>query len=83
MEGYRLERGSNAMTFPELTNGYILSPLDLEGYTFSFLSDGSQWSIAVPRQETLAGNYLLTSKGRIHFNAAKSATTNDVDLELR
>lgn len=78
METYRIERGSNAVSFAQLED--YVSPIYHE---LQFFSDGQRWSVAVPQQGIWAGNYLLTSEGRIHFNKISPATTNDVDLRDR
>jgi hypothetical protein len=75
METYRLGHGSNAVSFVQLQE--YVGPID---YKLEFFSDGQRWSVAVPEQGTWAGNYLLTSDGRIHFNKCRPPNTNDVDL---
>ena len=49
--------------------------------TFYLDSDGSRWSGSVPQQATLAGSYLMTSDGRLHFSKTGRATTNDTVLK--
>ena len=82
MESYRLEYGSNAVSFAQLTD--YVGPISRNlQFQFQFFSDGQRWSVAVPQQGIWAGNYLLTSEGRIHFNETKAATNDDVDLRDR
>jgi hypothetical protein len=73
---YRDEHGTYATSFDQLTNLH----LPTMGYSFRFTSDGQHWSIAVPRQDLFAGDYLFTSNSKLHFSTRGSATTNDLDL---
>src|SRR6185503_1996723 len=82
MESYRLEYGSNAISLAQLEEYCDVSILSgrRSQIQLQFFSEGQLWWVAVPQQGTWAGNYLLTSEGRIHFNKTGPATTNDVDL---
>ncbi len=51
------------------------------GLKYIFATNGSNWFITVPRQDKLAGHYLLTSAGRLHFHTTRPATTNDSVLQ--
>jgi hypothetical protein len=73
---YRDEHGTYATSLDQLTN----MTLPKMSYSFRFTSDGHHWSVAVPRQDLFAGDYLLTSDLKLHFSAKGPATTNDLDL---
>lgn len=73
---YRDEHGTYATSFDQLTNAHLHSM----GYTFRFSSDGQRWSVAVPRQDVFAGDYLFTSDFKVYFSTKGAATTNDLDL---
>jgi len=74
---YHHEHGAYATSFEQLTNEFSRRPGD---YAFYLEGDGSHWSVSVPQQSTLAGSYLLTSDGKLHFSTSGAATTNDVVL---
>ena len=74
---YHDDHGTYATSFDQLTNEFTLRP---DGYAFYLESDGSRWSIVVPKQRTLAGSYLLTGDGKLHFCKSGTATTNDFVL---
>jgi hypothetical protein len=52
-----------------------------QGVQYTLQTNGSHWTIIVPQQNKLAGHYLLTSAGHLHFQAARPATTNDYVLQ--
>lgn len=52
----------------------------LRGLKCSLQTNGGGWTVTVPQQNGLAGHYLLTSAGRLHFNRTQPATTNDFVL---
>jgi hypothetical protein len=74
---YHDEHGTYAESLELITNEF---PRLARDNTFYLDSDGSRWSIYVPKQAELAGSYLLTSVGRLHFCASGPATTNDTVL---
>jgi hypothetical protein len=47
---------------------------------FQFQSNGTNWTVIVPKTPTLAGNYLLDDQGGIFFNENRTPTTNDFAL---
>lgn len=40
-------------------------------------SDGTNWTISVPKVAPLAGAYLLTASGKLYFHEHRIPTTND------
>lgn len=55
-------------------------PNYFNGLQYTLKTNDPNWSISVPQQGKLAGHYLLTSVGRLHFHATHAATTNDFVL---
>ena len=76
---YRGEHGTFATSLAQLSN---LGSHSSSDYGFSLVGDGQRWSITVAQQAGLAGSYLLTSEGRIHFKRTGTVTTNDTVLTL-
>jgi len=74
---YHQGHGTYATSFEQLTNEFSRHSGDS---AFYLQSNGSRWSVSVPQQSTLAGSYLLTDDGKLHFNTSGAATTNDVVL---
>jgi hypothetical protein len=80
-ELYRDAHRRYGITIDEL-NAEMGSPLQIsQGY--EFLSDGTNWSVVVPRVESLAGNYLLDVSGEIFFHETRIPSTNDLMLKTR
>jgi hypothetical protein len=65
---------------PPLSNNSVLQIGEGEEFRYALAANGSNWTMTVPQQGKLAGHYLLTSAGRLHFNASHAATTNDFVL---
>ncbi len=74
---YQMDHGIYATTFEQLTNEYTRLRGD---YFFKLVADSNRWSVTVTQQETLAGSYLLTSDGKLHFSKTSTVTTNDLVL---
>lgn len=74
-EMYRQENGVFATRFDQLTNH--LGRID--DFQFEFRSDGTNWSISVPPQETFPGYYFFTDF-HLYFNQARPVTAADLDL---
>jgi hypothetical protein len=70
---YRIDHGDFAASLDELELDEIP-----DVNTFHLRGDGETWSIAVPKGA--AGNYLLTSDGKLHFNPTTTATETDLAL---
>jgi hypothetical protein len=75
---YQAEHGRFALTLAELNEVYD-APFPIS-QPFSFQSNGTNWSLVVPRIDTLAGNYLLNASGKIFFHESQIPTTNDLLL---
>ena len=80
-EVYQNEHGRFALNMDELNSELGCSLRISPGYQFK--SDGTNWSVIVPRAEGFAGNYLLDRSGDIHFDEARIPTTNDLVLNTR
>src|SRR3954465_5413924 len=80
-EIYKNEHGRFAVNMDELNKelGYALRM----SAGCQFKSDGTNWSVIVPRADVCAGNYLLDGSGDIYFNEARIPTTNDLVLNPR
>lgn len=76
-EMYFSDENSFATSLSQLTNYFQPRrsdyPIVLEGY-------GKNWSARIPKGESLAGHYLLTSEGVVHFNAERPAEIGDAVL---
>ena len=71
------DTGTNATTLEELEEDF---PAKRNRFGISLISEGTNWSASVAQQGQLAGHYLFTSAGRLHFNTTRPATTNDFVL---
>ena len=74
---YSADENCFATTLSQLTNHF--QPRRTE-YTIMLEGDGKNWSSRVPKGERLAGHYLLTSGGVVHFNAERPAENGDAVL---
>ena len=71
------DHGTNATTLEELDDQF---PAKWNRFGITLIPDGTNWSARVAQQNKLAGHYLFTSAGRLHFNRTQPATTNDFVL---
>lgn len=77
-EIWRKENGCFATTISALTN---LTRLPESLDKAQLASDGTDWSLRIPKNESLPGHYLLRSDGCLYFNSSRPADTNDVLLQ--
>jgi hypothetical protein len=71
------DTGTNATTLEELEE----FPAKGNRLGLTLISEGTNWSARIAQQNMLAGHYLLTSAGCLHFNTTRPATTNDVVVQ--
>jgi hypothetical protein len=75
------EHGVLATHLTELTNEFGLGVSKTSRlYAISIVTNGSDWSLVVPRTEYLPGHYLMTSDGSLYFRKDAPASTNDTCL---
>ena len=74
-EVYRIEHGQYAASLAELNLNEVPDP-----EIFRFRTKGSDWYIEVEKSDRFAGNYLLTSDGRLYFSPTAPATQSDIVL---
>ncbi len=72
------DTGTNATTLEELEKEF---PAKRNRLGLVLIPQGTNWNARIAQQNQLAGHYLLTSAGRLHFNTTRPATTNDFVLQ--
>ncbi|MGV3771563.1 MAG: hypothetical protein ACO1QB_01585 [Verrucomicrobiales bacterium] len=75
---YETEHARFATTTDELEQE-LGTPLRI-AKPYQFQSNGTNWSVVVPKEKDLAGNYLLDSSGAIFFHESHIPTPNDLIL---
>jgi hypothetical protein len=71
---YENETGTNATKLEELGEDFSAKR---NRFGLTLISEGTNWSARIAQQNILAGHYLFTSVGRLHFHTTRPATTND------
>jgi hypothetical protein len=66
-----------ASSLSQLTNYFQIRGSD---YSITLSGDGKAWSARVPKADKLAGHYLVTSDGVLHFNPERPAEVGDAVL---